>query len=270
MTSPTDLVNIALDQIGAEATVTNISPPAPPGSRAAEVAARNYQTQVDATFRSAHWNCARLQATLTLLRAAQGTPENPNGTTLPLPPLPYLYEYAYPSDALKIRFVIPTPQNAAGSPPVMTNVGMSQPPLVSTAMPFVPAIDTDVNGNQINVILTNACKAQAVYTGKIANPDLWDASLRNAVTAVLSAWFVNPLKRNPQLLQERVQIAVGLINAARVSDGNEGITSMDHTPDWFAVRGLGGGWWDGIGWGSAQLGYMASWDSWSAPNGVSY
>ena len=52
MTSPTDLVNIALDQIGVETTVQNISPAAPAGNRAAEVAARNYQPQVDATFRA--------------------------------------------------------------------------------------------------------------------------------------------------------------------------------------------------------------------------
>src|SRR5207253_7034074 len=122
--------------------------------------------------------------------------------------------------------------------------GITQPPIISTALPFVPAIDVDATGNQINVILTNARQAQVIYTARINNPDLWDASLRNAVTAVLAAWFVNPLKRNPQLMQERVQVAMALITAARISDGNEGITSMDHTPDWFSVRGIGGGWSD--------------------------
>lgn len=271
MTSPVDLCNIALDQIGVETTITNLSPPAPAGNRAAEVAARNYQTQVDATFRAAHWNCARVQNTLTLLKAAVGTPEAVANPNLPAPPLGWLYEYGLPPDCLKVRFVIPTPTNAAGVPFMTGLVGTNQPPLISTAMPFQPAIDTDVNGNQVNVILTNARAAQAVYTGRINNPDLWDASLRNAVTVVLAAWFVNPLKRIPQLLTERVQIAVAAISAARISDGNEGITSMDHTPDWFAVRGVGGGWWDGLGgWGSPQLGYMAGWDAWGAPDGVSY
>src|SRR5437868_15242425 len=126
MTAPVDLVNIALDQIGVEATVQGIVPPAPPNSLAAQVAARNYQMQVDATFRAAHWNCARVQGKLTLLKAAQGTPENPTGTA-PTPPIPWLYQYALPPDALKIRFVIPTIPAVPGGPPIMTGTGITQP-----------------------------------------------------------------------------------------------------------------------------------------------
>lgn len=267
MTAPVDLCNLALDQISARAEITGLSPPSPPNNKSAQVAARTYQTQADAVFRAAHWNSARLQQPLTLLKAAPGTPENPNGMVLPHPPIPWRYEYAYPSDALLIRFVIPKSPNVTGTVPLMTNVGFLQRPVVTTSVPFVPAIDYDQFGNQIRVILTNARNADAVYTARIDNVDLWDPSLQNAVIGTLAAWFVLPITGDKTLLQARVQLAVGLINAARISDGNEGITSGDIPVDWMQIRNAGAGWGDGFSFGSP---YMAGWQSLSMPDGVSY
>jgi hypothetical protein len=267
MTSPVDLCNMALDQIVARTSITGINPASPPNNLAAQVASRTYQTQADAVFRSAHWNSARLQAGLTLLKAAVGTPENPDGA-LPSPPLPWRYEYAYPNDCLKVRFVIPTPNlPIPGQAPLMTNVGVSLQPLVNTALPFVPAIDKDANGNQIKVILTNACRAQVVYTARIDNPDLWDSSLQNAVIGALAAWFALPVTGDKELMKLRVQMASALINTARVSDGNEGITSTDHIPDWMMIRDTGSNF---IGFGGHNGGLVAGWDAWAGPDGISY
>lgn len=267
MTSPLDLCNLALDQISARTSITGLNPATPPNNLAAQVASRTYQLQADAVFRAAHWNSARLQAKLTLLKAQIGTPENPSGA-LPAPPIPWRYEYAYPDDCLLVRFVIPRPDlPAAGSAPLMTNTGISYCPLVNTSLPFVPAIDTDSNGNQIKVVLTQACKAQAVYTGRISNIDLWDASLRNAVIGALGAWFAAPITGDDKKKAMAIQIAVGLLNAARMSDGNEGITSTDYIPDWMQVRDTGSNFY---GWNVQGGGYMAGYDGWSAPDGMSY
>ncbi len=279
MTSPVDLCNLALDQIGAaQQQITSINPPAPRGALAAQVAARTYQTQMDALFRSAHWNSARFQTgaqgsanppSLTLLKAAWGTPENPSGL-LPQPPTGWQYEYALPPDCLKVRFVFPAPlpQNY-GSVPIMTNVGATTPPIIQPGWKFTPAIDTDANGNQVKVILTNACQAQAVYTARVPNPDMWDPMLQNAAISTLAAWFVNPLNRNAELLKERIQVAVGLIMQARVSDGDEGVMSMDHLPDWMRVRGAGG--WAGFGTDMGVDGqFYAGWDAIGMPDGISY
>lgn len=266
MTSPVDLCNLALDQITARTSITGISPASPPNNTAAQVASRTYQIQTDAVFRAAHWNSARRQGDLTLLKAARGTPENPDGS-LPVPPIPWRYEYAYPNDCLKMRFVIPQPDLPAGSAPVMTNVGINYQPLVSTALPFVPAIDTDAAGNQIKVILTNACRSQGVYTARIANVDLWDVSLQNAVIGALAAWFAGPVTGDDAKKKLAIQIAVGLLTSARISDGNEGITSMDHVPDWMQIRDTGSGLW---GIGLQGGGWMAGWDAWGGPDGVSY
>lgn len=270
------LCNLALDQISSTRggnQITSLSPPLPVGTNS-QVAARNYQLQTDAVFRAAHWNSARGQVALTLLRAAVGTPENPSGldpfgNTLPVPPIPWLYEYAQPPDCLAVRFVIPQPPAAAGiiSTPLMTGIGVMNIPLVNTSMPFVPAIDRDKDGNQIKVILTNAENAQAVYTMRVPNIDLWDASLQNAVVGTLAAWFCLPVTGDKSLMQMRVGLAVGLINAARMSDGNEGITTTDHEPDFMRARNAG------LSFGNTLIAggpFIAGWSSLGMPDGVSY
>lgn len=260
-----DLCNIALGQIAARTQITGLNPPSPPNNIAAQAAASLYQLQADAVFRSAHWNSARKQATFTLLRAAVGTPENPAGA-LPAPPIPWRYEYAYPDDCLKVRFVIPQPQLPATSTPLMTNVGVNYQPMVRTGLPFVPAIDTDANGNQIKVILTNACRAQGVYTARIANVDLWDSMLQNAVIGALGAWLCSPVSGSDERKKLAIAMASGLIQQARISDGNEGITSTDHIPDWMQVRNTGSNW----GFNLEGGGYLGGWDSWTGADGVSY
>jgi hypothetical protein len=149
----------------------------------------------------------------------------------------------------------------------MTNVGLSFQPLVRTGLPFVPAVDTDASGNQIRVILTNACRSQAVYTARIDNVDLWDPMLQNAVIGALGAWLCSPVSGSDEKKKLAIAIASGLITQARISDGNEGITTTDHEPDWMRVRNSGSNF---LGWDVPGGGFMASWDSWTGADGVSY
>lgn len=266
MADPVSLCNIALGQIVAKTQITGISPATPANNLAAQAASRLYQLQADAVFRAAHWNSARFQAPLTLLKAAVGTPENASGSG-PQPPIPWLYEYGYPTDCLKVRFVIPNPNMVVpGQAPIMTNVGVTNILAVNTSMPFVPAIDTDANGDKVKVILTNARLAQGVYTARVTDVDLWDPSLQNAVIGALAAWLAPEVSGSMERQKLAIAMASGLIKAARDSDGNEGITSADYIPDWMQVRNAGGG----FGWNVPSGGYLAGWDSWGAPDGVSY
>src|SRR5215469_10836381 len=232
MTTDVDVANLALDNIGARFSVTSLSPPLPPPNAA--VVARQYQIRIDALHRAAHWNFARFQTGLSLLKAAQGTPENPNGTTLPIPPIPWSYEYAVPADCLAVRYLLCNPPNAtgAGNPFPAGTIMTPQWVWGNPGYKFVVASDTDALGNRIKVILTDLEFAQLVYTGRVLDPDLWDTHFLNAAAATLGAWLVNPVARNAQVLKEQIEVATGVINSARVSDGNEGITSIDHLPDW--------------------------------------
>lgn len=239
--TPVDVSNLSLDAIGARFSITSLTPPLPPPN--ALVVARHYGPKIDAVHRAAHWNCCRRQQQLTLIKAAQGTPENPNGTTFPIPPIPYQYEYAYPSDCLAVRYLIPNPptNGGGGGMPILGGGTMANPTWnPNVGYKFAVAIDLDAGGNQIKVVLTDLEYAQAVYTARITNPDLWDPHFLAANCASLAAWLVMPLQANAAVLKEQIDIAKSIIVAARISDGNEGVTSSDHTPDWMAVRGFAG------------------------------
>jgi len=266
LTSPVDVANMALDNIGAGLSITSLAPPLPLPNAA--VVARHYQPKIDALFRAAHWNCARRQVALTVLRAASGTPENPTGSG-PQPPRPWLYEYAYPSDCLAVRFLLPDPPAVLnGTAPIFPgNIGAIQGCLPAEGWKFVVGIDSDPNkpndpAAQIKVILTDLQYADAVYTARIANPDLWDPHFLQAGTATLGAWLVNPVSMNREILKDQVQIASMILNQARISDGNEGFESVDHLPDWMRVRG------DCCGIGPAGLGQtFQGWSSIGFPGG---
>jgi hypothetical protein len=259
--SPVDICNMALDNIGSRLGITSLDPPLPQPN--AGLCARHYQPKMDALARAAHWNCMRLQKPLSVLKAAQGTPENPNGTTIPIPPIPYQYEYAYPSDCLKARYILPNPPNMNTSPPLFGG-GTSFTPAWNppAGYPFAVAIDTDAKDNQINVILTNLQFAQLVYTGRILNPSLWDPQFQLAATAFLGAWLVNAIKRDAAVLKEQIAIASEIVTQARISDGNEGTLSVDHEPDWMRVRGI-------TGFGRVlEQGCFAGWDALGLPGGA--
>ena len=271
MVAVVDIVNQAASQMGSRAQCSSVSPS--DGSPLGDAASLLYTARIQALLRAAHWNIARWQAPLTILKAAAGTPPNVNGTTLPLPPLGFLYEYAYPSDCLAGRFVIPTPlPQPAVSPPLTTGPIQVMPfAKLSVSVPFVVALDanTQVPPARTRVILTNAFTAQLVYTVDISNqPDLWDPSFTDAAVAYLSAWLVNPLNMKSSLIQERSAIVKELVMAARLSDGNEGVTPNDHVPDWIQSRFRTGGFNSSAYENGAN--YMGSWSVLGLPGGISF
>ena len=241
--SITDLVNRALLSIGARTLVSNISEQ----TTAANAAAILYTPTFESLARSANWNCLRTQASLTLLQAAPGTPENPNGTTLPYAPQPWLYAYEYPGDCLQIRYIMPnyniTVSTSVTVPPPSTS-SIPSPvcvPTDSIGFPFVVSYGKDANGNPTTLVLTNVENAIAVYTVNQPNPQIWDSEFQSAFVALLGAALVPALAMNMALMDRQVKLAEGYIARARIRDGDEGFTKQDHTPDWFRARSGGSG-----------------------------
>lgn len=236
MTSVVDIVNESLLIIGAQAEISNLED----GSEEANAASILYTPKTRAVLRSAHWNAARFGATpLSLLKAAANTPENPNGAG-PIPPMPWLYSYSYPPDCLAVRFILPLLTTGTITPPLTTAPTSVAPVLANYAVPFAVGTDTNLQGNRVRVILTNQCKAQAVYTGDVSqNPDLWDPHLQDGVVTTLGIWLSNSLARNRAQLGDMVKLAGDIVGAARVSDGNEGVTSQNRQADWITARGAG-------------------------------
>lgn len=195
--------------------------------------------------------------------AASGTPENPNGTTLPIPPTPWLYAYSYPSDCLDLNYIVPSYPANTGSTTPQTTINNSAGSWVPSAGQIVYKVQTvlDSNNNSLLVVLTNQCQAQAVYTTNLPNPASWDSLFQQAMVASLGAYLVPALSLSIPLMQMNIKQAEVAIAQARAADGNEGVTVMDHLPDWMLARAGGSNW--GIGY-SNYAGYCFNM-SW--PNG---
>jgi hypothetical protein len=242
MTSRTDIVNRALAAISAQADIVNSAE----NSKEAVAARLLYDPTRQQLLRSAHWNFARKTAALTLLKAARGTPENPAvgssvvAWTPEFPSPPWRYEYLVPADCQQIRFILPQ------SPPVDGwaggGAGVGAGALVNGALPqkFVLASDTNPQGQPVNVELSNQPQAIAIYTADIANESLWDSCFQEAMVYGLASRFAMTLAGDKALARMVSQQAMLAVNAARVSDGNEGLTLAESLPDWLRVRGLAG------------------------------
>jgi hypothetical protein len=236
------IANRSLLSIGARAQIGSFNE----NSTEANAINTLFAPTFESLARSANWNCLRQQATLTLLAAAAGTPENEDGTTLPLPPTPYLYMYSVPSDSLQVRYLLPTfEDNGSGSTPQTTAsltasatfYGMGQ-------IQFEVAYSKDAQSNPLAVILTNQSQAQVVYTINQPNPVTWDSLFQAAMVASLAAYLVPALSLNLPLMDRSVKAAEALIAQARSRDGNEGVTSQNRQADWINARRSGGG----VGW----------------------
>src|SRR6516165_9488270 len=76
----------------------------------------------DELNRMAPWNCTRKYANLTYITSQPGTPEN-SAAGAPLwvpgmPPPQWSYEYQYPPDCLRPRFLLPQYTSLAGGTPI--------------------------------------------------------------------------------------------------------------------------------------------------------
>lgn len=127
MVAQVDLVNEALQKLGTRTTVTAAQLAANTGSNEAIQANIIYDRTRKRLLRMAPWNCAFNSATLSLITAAPGTPENTSAATTlwqkgqPAPP--WAYEYQRPRDCLFAAWVVPNLATGfAGGVPITTAV----------------------------------------------------------------------------------------------------------------------------------------------------
>lgn len=272
---PTDVANQALDAIGSENIIGDLEE----GTREAQVLLRAYRECLRQLLRAAHWNFARKTTPLTLLADATGQTPNVGNQV----PQPWIYEYEYPVDCVKARFV-PWNYNAVTTPIPPGNVvppnsqaaletNLGAPPWVGQAQRAALWCEaTDFNypppQGQIwwqtqgvspvgrTVILTNQLYAQLVYTAYLPYPTVWDPLFRAAMVAYLASEVALPLTKDKKfgltIRAQQIAIAKEKVMQARVTDGNEGVANSDIPVDWMNARRSGGYW--GGGWNNAGSG----------------
>lgn len=262
MSSPIDLCNSALAEIGTQSQINSFTE--------ASAEAFNCQLFYDpmrrSLLRQAPWGFARKQVALSLLDQAS------NYTTSTPPFYPFLYSYAYPADCMKLRYL--TYQLPVNSTDVAPVTGIVNVPVYATRrFRFLVSTTQDNFGNNTKVILCNVPNAIGVYNYDVQNVDMFDPQFRETLINVLAYKLVIPLSGNISMKLQWKQLAEETCLQARASDGQEALPTTDHTPDWIKTRGfpmdgwmgpgnggqfgdMGGGvgyWgegWDSLGWGS--------------------
>jgi hypothetical protein len=208
-----------------------------------------YYPTRDALLRAVHWDFARRQDNLTQLKSSNDV----NSTC----PVPWGYEYAYPSTCLKARFILNffNTDNQM-NPPLTTAPQLAYPLIGNLKKPvrFFVGTDSDVNNNDSTVILTNMPQAILVYTKRITNPDLFDSLMQEALVKVLAANLEPALSANLSRAKGLMEQAEKIVIEARVANGNEGPLVIDNVAEWIAARGAG--------YGTYSEGYdFMPWDS---------
>lgn len=158
VTVPADAVNLAMIKLGRNERVGSLYE----GSKWAKAALSIYGQTRDALLRAGDYGFAERNVNATLLKQALAggyTPGNPwNG--LNNPPPPWVFEYAYPADMLKLRAVKPIPVFVMNFDP----------------QPNVFAVENDNFYTPAKkVILCNVPNAQLVYTAQVTDLTTWEA-----------------------------------------------------------------------------------------------
>lgn len=272
---PTGVANQILDAIGWPITLGDIED----GSREAQILLRAYGQSLRQLLRAANWAFARTEAPLLLLADATGnTPDV--GTIVQQP---WCYCYAYPTDAMKIRFIPASLYNQADtvpanniqipSTPLVTGIGQQPPPglriqpakfVVATDYNYPPPAGSETwqtqgtSPNGRTVILTNVRHATAVYTSLVLYPSLWDSLFRAALVAyvasevALAMWAKTDRKFGMEVRAQQIAIVKAKVTEARLTDANESVSTSDVSVDWVRARRVGGtwnGWGGGMGYG---------------------
>ena len=278
---PTDVAQQALDAAGVDFLLGDIEE----GTRPAQVLNRAYGQALMQLLRSANWDFARKTAQLTLLADATGNTPNVGQ----LVPVPWIYEYEYPVDCVKARFIpwnmpwqnpgippgniIPPSQNVQGLPPSPANTpittGLGNPQLTGQRIRparFVVATDSNyppppgsASGETLGVspagrtvILTNVQYAFLIYTQRVLYPSQWDPLFREALVAYLAQQVALPLAEDKKFgLTMRAQCIA--IAKAKIEQAR-----IRDGNEGFYSSNLNVDWMD-----TRRVGYGWGWGSWS-------
>lgn len=220
--------NLALGSIGAKTTISSLTE----NSAAARQCLLQYAASLEAVLQAAHWNFARAQVTLALLKDGTVTPSQNV-------PQPWQYEYAYPSDCVAARYLMPLftsdGQTVPGTPGLPCYQG---PPRV----PFLISSDLDSQGNRNKVILTSQPDAVLVYTTRIEDVSLFDGQFVLAFAAYMGSRMAIPLTGDKAMAKMAFDQADATCRTAQASNGNEGLTVIDTVADWIQARGYTSDW----------------------------
>ena len=159
--TPEDVCNYALRRIGYPMSINNLLD----GSRASMALLKVYGQTRDALLTEIDWDFAERSIGGTLQKQAPQSYVTTPWTNA-YPCLPWRYQYAFPSDGLKIRGVKNQPVSIWDFDPRYNRFSVDNDNTLSPAQ---------------KVVLTNVASAIIIYTGQITNPNDWSPSFLDAL-----------------------------------------------------------------------------------------
>lgn len=165
MTTAASVVNQALQEIAAQATVTGVNP-AFDGSAAGNAAGILYTPCVNLLLREQDWEFSRKTVALTT-----------SGTT---PVYPWTNGYLYPTDCVRIRSVVPATWDANDPQPVRWSEGVQT-----------------IGGVATRVIFCDVATASLTYSTNAVTEDDWDSMFQEAMVRLLGSELAMALGGRP-------------------------------------------------------------------------
>lgn len=187
--NPADVVNLALVRIGYTKAVGNLYD----GSDAANKALTIYAQTRDDLMRDGEWDFCRRDVAATLLKSGPTNYFDSPWDGATMPPVPFMFEYAYPESCLKVRRVQPQP-------------GFTFNPMPSPTL--FEVVNDDYYSPSRRVIVCNVPNAILTYAGQVTNP----ASMPPDFIESLAAELAIRLKRG--LMGEVNQVDTADVNRA--------------------------------------------------------
>lgn len=196
-----DIINKSLRDGGVPYRIADIYE----GSETAKIALELYTQARDELIEVADWSFSTRTAPLAVLKGPPPpggyNPGQPWSNIYPNPG--FLYTYAYPTDCLDLRAIIPPPGQMPDLDPLPALWRVLNDPA-----PIVSGVPPVASGPAAKVILCNMTSAQGVYRARITDPASWDTGFIAAIVASLGKKFAVAFGADPNTTRESAGEAV--------------------------------------------------------------
>ena len=180
---PVDIANAAFTRLGFKQRIGSFFDGSPAAKKILDI----YGQTRDQLIREGNWPFAQRDELGTVIKQAPaGGYVPPNTWNNSFPPLPWTFEYQYPSDCLDVRAVKPS-------------------------LVFVPNYDprpylfTIANDSGQRVILSNVAAAVVTYAGQVTDPTQWPPDFTEALIASLARRLAPVFSQDPNVLKLEAQ-----------------------------------------------------------------
>ena len=227
MASEVDICNMALSELGDQATVSSIDPPE--GSAQAGKCARWYPICLDLMLEAYEWTFARRRESLALLDQTVST---------------WRYVYARPANCVKAWAVLPPDalnDYSVGFPqPNSPYTGMPVDRLIDAGAQYVPQdFAQEIDSDERPIILTNQENAVLRYTKRITDTTLFTPLFTTAFAKLLASYLAGPIIKGDAGRDAAAKLYAEFMSAvgkASAADANAQQQTVKQVVPWMGRR----------------------------------